>query len=138
MVLVVGHINEQLDPVSGTPEAPGAPWLVNLVRTTASFSTGNPAMRWLTGGMTHHLAHHLRPVAVRSELPRLHDTVVRDVAKAAGLPLVEYRTLAQAMAGHRRRLYQLGHAAAPAAGPVGDGRTDVADADADVRQGVPA
>jgi len=103
VLLVVGHINEGLTPT--TADAPDG-WARNLVRTTASFSTTNPLMRWFTGGLTHHLAHHLRPVAVRSELPHLHDTLVRDVVASSGYPLVEYRTLAHA--GHFRRLRELG------------------------------
>ncbi len=105
VVLVVGHINEGLTPSS---QPPGRAWAAYLVRTTASFSTNSRAMRWFTGGMTHHLAHHLRPVAVRSELPRLHETVVRDVVASTGLNHVEYPTLHQAVAGHWRRLRELG------------------------------
>jgi len=118
VILVVGHINEGLTP---TTESLGEPWAVNLVRTTVSFSTSNPLMRWLSGGMTHHLAHHLRPVAVRSELPRLHATVVRDVVAGSGVPLVEYGTLMQAVAGHYRRLRQLGR---PASAPCVAGGAD--------------
>ncbi len=105
VVLVVGHINEGLTPGS---EPPGRAWAAYLVRTTASFSTDSKAMRWLTGGMTHHLAHHLRPVAVRSELPRLHETVVRDVVASTGLHHVEFPSLHTAVAGHWRRLRELG------------------------------
>lgn len=110
VVLVVGHINEGLVP--GT-EPPGRTWATYLVRTTASFSTDSTLMRWLTGGMTHHLAHHLRPVAVRSELPALHKTVVRDVVLSTGVPLAEYRTFPAAVAGHWRRLRELGRPDAP-------------------------
>jgi fatty acid desaturase len=45
-------------------------------------------MRWLTGGLTHHLAHHLRPIAPRADLPRLHATLVPEAARAAGVPVV--------------------------------------------------
>lgn len=105
VLLVVGHINEGLTP---STEAPGAAWAAYLVRTTASFGTDSAMTRWLTGGLTHHLAHHLRPVAVRSELPGLHRTVVRDVVAATGEPLVEYPTLRAAVAGHWRALRVLG------------------------------
>lgn len=106
IVLVVGHINDRLEPTNEVPKGRG--WSANLLRTTASFSVDSWLMRWLTGGMTLHLAHHLRPIAVRSELPRLNRTVVSDVATAAGLPPVEYATFGQAIAGHWRRLRELG------------------------------
>lgn len=124
VIVVVGHVNEGLSP---TAESPTRAWSAHLVRTTASFSTDSTIMRWLTGGMTHHLAHHLRPVAVRSQLPHLNRTVVREVAAAAGVPLVEFRTFPQAVAGHWRRLRELGQPAeASAASPsgVGIGRVD--------------
>jgi linoleoyl-CoA desaturase len=110
IVLVVGHINDRLAPTTQPPAGRG--WTAHLLRTTASFSTDSVLMRWLTGGMTLHLAHHLRPVAVRSELPRLNQTVVRNVAGAAGLEPVVYATFPQAVAGHWRRLRDLGQPAA--------------------------
>lgn len=106
VVLAVGHVNIGLEPASSVPT--GRDWTRHLVRTTASFGTGSLLLRWLTGGMTHHLAHHLRPVAARSALPGLHGTTVREVAAAAGVPVVEYPTLTSAVVGHWRRLRELG------------------------------
>lgn len=114
LVLVVGHINIGLDPPSSAPQ-PGE-WLTHLVRTTASFSTTSPTARWLTGGMTHHLAHHLRPVAPRRDLPGLHATTVAAAVAASGAPQVEYPTLVSAVRGHWRRLKELG---LPAPQPAG-------------------
>lgn len=105
VILLVGHVSDQLAP---STETCGASWGVNLVRTTASFSTESTMTRWLTGGLTHHLAHHLRPVAVRSELPRVHRTTVRELAATTGIAVVEYATLRQAAAAHWRRLRALG------------------------------
>lgn len=122
VVLVIGHINQGLDPSGAAPAGPT--WAPHLVRSTASFSTDSVLMRALTGGMTHHLAHHLRPVAVRSKLPALHRTTVQDVVAATGLPLVEFPSLTSAVVGHWRRLRELGQTvpapvgAAPVAGPA--------------------
>jgi linoleoyl-CoA desaturase len=106
IVLVVGHINEGLEPPSEMPSQ--SEWSRHLVRTTANFNTGSRPVRWLTGGMTHHLAHHLKPVAPRHQLPELNDTVVQAVVVRSGLPLVEYPTLTQATISHFRRLRALG------------------------------
>lgn len=108
LVLVVGHINVGLEPLPGAPEN-GRAWAAHLVRTTASFSLHNPATRWLTGGMTHHLAHHLRPTALRSELPVLQATTVADVVAASGLPEVVYPSFVSAVRHHYLRLWELGH-----------------------------
>jgi linoleoyl-CoA desaturase len=106
IVLVIGHINMGLEPTASTAE--GRDWTRNLVLTTASFSTGSPVVRWLTGGMTHHVAHHLKPTAPRAALPALHRTTVPEVAARCGLPLVEYPTVSAAIKGHYQRLRDLG------------------------------
>jgi linoleoyl-CoA desaturase len=111
IVLVVGHINEGLYPPSQVPSQ--KEWSKHIVRTTANFNTSNRVVRWLTGGMTHHLAHHLKPVAPRHELPTLNDTVVQDVVAKSGLPLVEYPSLFAATLSHARRLRELGRPDVP-------------------------
>ena len=106
IILVVGHINEGLEPSAAAPS--NSDWAAHLLRTTASFSTDNRVMRWITGGMTHHLAHHLRPVAPRHDLPELHRTLVAQLSENTGLPAADYPSLAQAIRGHYRRLRELG------------------------------
>lgn len=106
LVLVVGHINEGLRPTNETVGVES--WTKNLILTTASFSLGNPLMRFFSGGLTHHLAHHLRPLALRSELPLLQETVVAEFVAASGLQESVYRSFPQALAGHFRRLRELG------------------------------
>lgn len=109
VMTVVGHVNVGLEAVPGLP---GADWAAHLVRTTASFQTRSVLVRFWTGGLTHHLAHHLRPVALRSELPALHDTTVQTVVAASGEPLAEFPTFRAAVAAHYRRLQELGTPAA--------------------------
>ena len=119
LVLVVGHINVGLEP---TDEAPsGREWAAHLVKTTASFSIGSRTVRWLTGGMTLHLAHHLRPTAPRRDLPALQQGTVADLVASTGLPMVVYPSFSSAVVGHYRRLRDLGTppaeiSAAPAIG----------------------
>ena len=103
---VVGHINIGLWPTTAAPR--GRDWTAHVVGTTASFSLKNPLMRWFSGGLTHHLAHHLRPVAPRYELPALHDTLVAQAARESGMRVIEYDSLAVAMRGHWQALRLLG------------------------------
>lgn len=114
LVLAVGHINRGLV-ASDDPEIA---WAENLMLSTASFSTGSTLARWLSGGLSLHLAHHLRPVAVRSELPEIHRTVVQQAALRTGLPSVEFPTFRAAVVGHRRRLQELSHPAPVVAPPA--------------------
>jgi linoleoyl-CoA desaturase len=109
VLLVVGHINDGLELAEALEHRD---WTRNLVLTTASFATDSTFLRWCTGGLTHHLAHHLRPVAVRSELPAVHRTTVPRVVAQTGLPMTEYVTLRAAIAGHYRRLRGLGRSVA--------------------------
>jgi len=115
VVTVIGHVNEGL---VSPPGPPGREWAAQLVRTTASFRTDSRLARWFTGGMTHHLAHHLRPVALRSELPALNETAVPEVVAQVGLPLSEYRTFSAAVAAHFRRLHELGRPGAEVVGQL--------------------
>lgn len=107
VVLVVGHINTGLLPACSAPQG-RQEWSAHLVRTSASFRTESRIARWMTGGMTHHLAHHLRATAPRGQLPTLHTTAVADVVAASGAALVEYPTFASAVRGHWRVLHSLG------------------------------
>ncbi|MBJ7347929.1 MAG: fatty acid desaturase, partial [Thermoleophilaceae bacterium] len=117
VVLVVGHINTGLSPALDAPEGRDE-WVTHLVRTSASFGTENRLMRWATGGMTHHLVHHLRASAPRSEFPLLHTTIVADAVATSGSPLVEYPGLPSAVRGHARALRDLGHADQVVAGAL--------------------
>lgn len=107
VILAIGHVNTGLLPTSTAPQGRGE-WSAHLVRTAASFSTDSVVARWLTGGMTHHLAHHLRATAPRVQLPALHGTTAADAAAASGSALVEYRTTSSAVRGHWRALRTLG------------------------------
>jgi linoleoyl-CoA desaturase len=113
LVLVVGHINVGLEPTDVAPS--GREWAAHLVKTTASFSIGSRTVRWLTGGMTLHLAHHLRPTAPRRDLLALHEGKVADLVASTGLPMVVYPSFTSAIAGHYRRLRDLGQPAASVA-----------------------
>ena len=107
VVLAVGHINTGLEPSATAPEGRAA-WTAHLVRTSASFNTNSRALWWLTGGLTHHLAHHLRATAARGELALLHRTTVAEAVAASGAQLIEYPTLTSAVRGHGQRLRALG------------------------------
>jgi linoleoyl-CoA desaturase len=105
VVVAVGHINLGL---VADPGPPGADWSEHVIRTTASFALDSRLARWWTGGMTHHLAHHLRPAAPRSQLPVLHATAVRQLVTRSGLTLSEYSSFTAAVLAHHSRLRELG------------------------------
>ncbi|HVX69258.1 MAG TPA: fatty acid desaturase [Mycobacteriales bacterium] len=102
LVLIAGHVN------IGIIDDPAATFVSRAFNTTAAFATASPWMRRLTGGLTHHHVHHLRPHAPRSTFPALHTELVTPMAAEHGLPMIEFPTLGAAIAGHFRELRRLG------------------------------
>lgn len=127
VVLVVGHINTGLAPTSVTPSS--AAWTTHLLATTASFSTSSAISRWVSGGMTLHLAHHLRPTVPRRQLPQVHQTVVAEAASQTGQSPIEFTSFSGAVKGHWRQLRALGRfePAAATAAPLPPPRCGPAD-----------
>lgn len=105
-VVALGHINVGLQYAwAGSTERD---WTAYVTATTASFSTGSRFMPWLTGGLTHHLAHHLRPLATRRELRNLHSRMAEGGEHRPATGIVEFETLRAALRGHGRALKRLG------------------------------
>lgn len=99
-LVAVGHINVGLG--YPLPEKSGIDWRRYVIATTASFGTRSRALAWFTGSLTHHLAHHLRPVASRHELRSVHARLAEDP------DTVEFPSLAAAVRGHWVALRALG------------------------------
>lgn len=104
LVLLVGHVNV------GVVDEPGAPFLRQVLTSTTAFSTSSPWLRRLTGGLTHHQVHHLRPHAPRSTFSQLHTELIVPMSRQQGVPLLEFPSLRSALAGHFRMMRQLGRA----------------------------
>jgi fatty acid desaturase len=96
LVVGVGHINIGLNPTEQPPN--GAKWIGYVLSSTASFSVDNRVAGWLTGGLTLHAAHHLRPLACRRELRSLHSELKRQ--SMTGQALIEFASFARALSGH--------------------------------------
>jgi linoleoyl-CoA desaturase len=105
-VVAIGHINVGLE--YAVMDSSGRDWTAYVVATTASFSTDGWFLPWLTGGLTHHLAHHLRPLATREELRGLHTRMAGQGEVRPGLRVVEFRTMRAALHGHGQALKRLG------------------------------
>lgn len=102
-IVGVGHINEGLEYPSTGQEMKN--WQARVVAATASFSVDSHLVGWLTGGMTMHAAHHLKPIATRRELRQLHEDLRCDkTLSTLGVKPVEFATLGSALRGHVRVL----------------------------------
>jgi linoleoyl-CoA desaturase len=105
-ILVIGHVNIGL--VYTQPKSEPLAWQSYVVSTTTSFSTSSPIIAWITGGLTHHVAHHLHPSASRKQLRAAHCATIAAVEENTHITSVEFLTLRAALRGHLAALKELG------------------------------
>jgi linoleoyl-CoA desaturase len=80
----------------------------HIFATTADYATGNPVVGWLTGGLNHHIAHHLCPFVCHTHYAPL-TRIVRETAEEFGIPYRQNPTMTKAIWHHLILLKQLGN-----------------------------
>lgn len=104
-IVGLGHINSDLQyPTSQERRQ----WKHAVLESTASFNADSRFVGWLTGGMTMHAAHHVRPLVARRDLRALHRELRQSSAIVGAPIIVEFRSLSRAVIGHVLALQQLG------------------------------
>ena len=79
----------------------------HIFATTADYATENPMVGWLTGGLNHHIAHHLCPFVCHTHYAPL-TRIVKETAQEFGIPYRQHPTMGRAVMHHLRLLKQLG------------------------------
>ena len=79
----------------------------HIFATTADYATENPIVGWLTGGLNHHIAHHLCPFVCHTHYAPL-TRIVRETAEEFGVPYRQHPTMSRAIWHHLILLKQLG------------------------------
>ena len=79
----------------------------HIFATTADYATSNPVVGWLTGGLNHHVVHHLCPFVCHTHYASL-TRIVKETAKEFGIPYRENLTMTRAIRHHLVLLKQLG------------------------------
>jgi linoleoyl-CoA desaturase len=79
----------------------------HIFATTADYATENPLVAWFTGGLNHHIAHHLCPYVCHTHYPDL-TRIVKETAAEYGIPYRQHPTVRQAIVQHLILLKQLG------------------------------
>ena len=79
----------------------------HIFATTADYATGNPVVGWLTGGLNHHIAHHLCPFVCHTHYAPL-TRIVQETAQEFGIPYRQHPTMTRAIWHHLLLLKQLG------------------------------
>lgn len=80
----------------------------HIFATTADYATENPVVSWLTGGLNHHIVHHLCPHVCHTHYAPL-TRIVRETAAEFGIPYRHHRTMSRAIRHHLILLKQLGN-----------------------------
>ncbi len=79
----------------------------HIFATTADYATENPLVSWLTGGLNHHIAHHLCPYVCHTHYAPL-TRIVKQTAAEFGVPYRQHPTMTRAVVHHLILLKQLG------------------------------
>lgn len=80
----------------------------HIFATTADYATENPVVGWLTGGLNHHIAHHLCPFVCHTHYAPL-TRIVKQTADEFGVPYRQHPTMTRAIVHHLILLKQLGN-----------------------------
>jgi linoleoyl-CoA desaturase len=79
----------------------------HIFATTADYATTNPMVSWLTGGLNHHVVHHLCPFVCHTHYGPLTQIVI-ETADEFGVPYRQHSTMTRAIWHHLILLKQLG------------------------------
>ena len=79
----------------------------HIFATTADYATDNPIVGFLTGGLNHHIAHHLCPFVCHTHYAGL-TRIVKETAAEFGIPYRQHPTMTRAIKHHLILLKQLG------------------------------
>jgi linoleoyl-CoA desaturase len=79
----------------------------HIFATTADYATDNPVVGFLTGGLNHHIAHHLCPFVCHTHYAGL-TRIVKETAAEFGIPYRQHPTMSRAIVHHLILLKQLG------------------------------
>jgi linoleoyl-CoA desaturase len=79
----------------------------HIFATTADYATDNPLVGFLTGGLNHHIAHHLCPFVCHTHYAGL-TRIVKETAAEFGIPYRQHPTMTRAIKHHLILLKQLG------------------------------
>jgi linoleoyl-CoA desaturase len=81
--------------------------IYHIFATTADYATRNPVVGFLTGGLNHHIAHHLCPFVCHTHYPHI-TRIARETAAEFNIPYREHPTMTKAVWHHLILLKQLG------------------------------
>ncbi len=106
VVFQLAHVVEETVFIPSTT-TDKVPWVEHQFRTTANFAIDNPVARFLCGGLTHQIEHHLFSRICHVHYPAL-SKIVREVAREHGIPYHLNETFFGALGSHMRQMQRSG------------------------------
>jgi len=82
--------------------------IYHIFATTADYATTKPLVGWLTGGLNHHIVHHLCPFVCHTHYASL-TRIVKQTAEEFGVPYRQHATMRRAIKHHLLLLKELGN-----------------------------
>jgi linoleoyl-CoA desaturase len=82
--------------------------IYHIFATTADYATTKPLVGWLTGGLNHHIVHHLCPFVCHTHYASL-TRIVKETAEEFRVPYRQHPTMRRAIKHHLLLLKQLGN-----------------------------
>ncbi|MBL4624201.1 MAG: acyl-CoA desaturase [Flavobacteriales bacterium] len=108
LVFHMAHLVEGTDfPVPTETGSVENSWAIHQMYTTADFSRKSPIANWLCGGLNFQVEHHLFPLICHVHYKHI-SPIVKQTAEEFGVPFIENKTFAGAIASHLRLLKRLG------------------------------
>lgn len=99
IVFQLAHVVEQTDFKTLEENKIQEEWMVHQLRSTANFSTKNPVLTWLLGGLNFQVEHHLFPKISHVHYPALNK-IIMETCLANNIAYFEYPSIFQAFKSH--------------------------------------
>jgi linoleoyl-CoA desaturase len=107
LVFQVAHVVKETSFLSADEKRTDMEWAVTQLHGTANFSTKNPIMLFLTGGLNHQIEHHLFPRISHIHYPQI-SKIVKETCDEFGVQYHEYKSFLSAVASHYGHLRKMG------------------------------
>jgi linoleoyl-CoA desaturase len=103
LIFQVAHVHEDSRYDGGPVETD---WFIHQLKTSADFSTGNPVMNFLCGGLNFQAIHHLFPNVSYRHYPEIQ-TIVKELCRQHGVQYLEFDDFNDALIAHFRWLNRM-------------------------------
>lgn len=99
IVFQLAHVVEQTDFKTVEENKIEEEWMIHQLQSTANFSTKNPILTWLLGGLNFQVEHHLFPKVSHIHYPALNK-IVQETCRANDISYFEYPSIFKAFRSH--------------------------------------